>query len=84
MQNPPKSEKAPEAIRFGILGAAAIAPHAIIKPAISHAEAVIYAVAARDLNRANAYAKTHGIEKAYGGANGYQGEVERNPAMRLY
>ena len=42
-------------------------------PVQSHPEAVVYAVAARDLERARAYAKKHGIEKAYGGANGYQG-----------
>lgn len=61
-------------IKFGILGAATIGPNAIISPAKSHAEVVIYAVAARNQERATAYAKKHRIQKAYGGANGYQGQ----------
>ncbi|KAI0344542.1 NAD(P)-binding protein [Trametopsis cervina] len=70
--HPPKAEKTANPLRFGILGAAAIAPEALIRPVISHPDAVVYAVAARDLTRAQAFAKTHGIEKAYGGANAYQ------------
>jgi predicted dehydrogenase len=60
-------------IKFGILGAANIAPPALINPAKSHPEVIIYAVAARDKNRAVAYGKKYGIEKIYGGPNGYQG-----------
>ncbi|KAI0093432.1 NAD(P)-binding protein [Irpex rosettiformis] len=71
-QYPPKATKASDPIRLGILGAAAIAPVAVIKPAVSHSEVVVYAVAARDMSRAQAFAKTHGIEKAYGGPNAYQ------------
>ena len=52
-------------IKFGILGAAAIAPTALIYPAKSHPEAVVYAVAARDKARAEAFAKKHNIPKAY-------------------
>jgi len=59
-------------IKFGILGAAAIAPSALIIPAQSHPEVLIHAVAARDLGRANTFAKKHGIGKVYGGLNGYQ------------
>lgn len=55
------------------MGAAAIAPEALILPAISHPEAIVYAVAARDLERAKVFAKNNGIEKVYGGKDGYQG-----------
>lgn len=67
----PKSTEAP-VIRFGLLGAAKIAPAALIKPALSHPEVVVYAVAARSLEKAKAYAKKHEIEKVYGGPNAYQ------------
>ncbi|KAL0955229.1 hypothetical protein HGRIS_004130 [Hohenbuehelia grisea] len=62
----------PPPIRFGILGAANIAPIALIVPAKSHPEVVIQAVAARDKARAETFAKKHGIAKAYGGEDGYQ------------
>jgi predicted dehydrogenase len=52
-------------LRFGILGAANIAPPALINPAISHPEAEVYAVAARDPQRAQAYARKHGIPKVH-------------------
>ena len=59
-------------IRFGILGAANIAPYALIIPSKSHPEAVVYAVAARDHKRAEQFAKKHGIEKVHAS---YQGAV---------
>ncbi|KAJ7696447.1 hypothetical protein B0H17DRAFT_1130861 [Mycena rosella] len=59
-------------LKFGILGAAAIAPDALINPAKSHPEVVIYAVAARSQKRAAEFARKHGIEKVFGGPNGYQ------------
>ncbi|KAG6853881.1 hypothetical protein C0991_000346 [Blastosporella zonata] len=71
--NPPASPPSGlPLLKIGILGAAAIAPAAIISPAKNHPETVLYAVAARDKARATAYAKKHGIEKVYGGPNGYQ------------
>ncbi|KAJ3528545.1 hypothetical protein NM688_g7985 [Phlebia brevispora] len=74
LNNPPRvplsTESAP--IKFGILGAANIAPVALILPARSHAEVEVYAVAARDLAKAQAFAAKHGIEKAYGGPTAYQ------------
>ncbi|KAI0306107.1 NAD-P-binding protein [Multifurca ochricompacta] len=71
--NPPAPE-APSAspLRFGILGAANIAPIALILPVKNHSDAVVKAVAARDQGRADAFAKKHGIPKAYGGAGSYQ------------
>ena len=50
-------------VRIGILGAARIAPSAVIKPARNSSEAVIGAVAARDRSRADAFAAKHGIPK---------------------
>ncbi|MBV9044800.1 MAG: Gfo/Idh/MocA family oxidoreductase [Alphaproteobacteria bacterium] len=49
------------ALRIGILGAAKIAPAAVIKPAKDHPDFVVSAVGARDLDRAKTYAATHGI-----------------------
>ena len=62
-----------EPIKFGILGAAKIAPAALISPAKTHPEVVVHAVAARDKQRATAYAKKHGIPTVYGGPTSYQG-----------
>ena len=59
-------------IRFGIIGAANIAPAALIYPAKSHPDVVVLAVAARDKKKAEAFAKKYGIVKAYGG---YQGRL---------
>jgi predicted dehydrogenase len=52
-------------VRIGILGAARIAPSALIKPAKENSEVVVAAVAARDVSRAQAFAAKHGIAKAY-------------------
>jgi predicted dehydrogenase len=53
-------------VRIGILGAARIAPLALIKPARGHAEVVVAAVAARDGSRAQAFAAKHGIARVHG------------------
>jgi predicted dehydrogenase len=71
--NPPTLPKASQPIRIGILGAARIAPKAIILPARDHPEVVIYAVAARSQEKADKFAKKWGIPKAYGGSEGYNG-----------
>lgn len=52
-------------LRFGTLGAAAIAPAALIKPAAENADVVVAAVAARDRAHAEAFAQKHGIERVY-------------------
>ena len=53
-------------VRWGILGAARIADGAIL-PGIGKSEwAAAQAVATRDLDRAQAMAKKHGIARAYG------------------
>ncbi|WP_410671221.1 Gfo/Idh/MocA family protein [Amycolatopsis sp. cmx-4-68] len=48
-------------LRIGILGAARIAPAALVKPASTHSEVVVAAVAARSPERAQAFATRHGI-----------------------
>ncbi|KAF2264345.1 oxidoreductase domain-containing protein [Lojkania enalia] len=58
---PPVAIKNSDVLRFGILGAANIAPLALITPAKSHPDVIIAAVAARDPKKAEAYAKKHGI-----------------------
>jgi predicted dehydrogenase len=50
-----------DTVRIGILGAARIAPAAVIKPARNIAPAEIGAVAARDRSRAETFASKHGI-----------------------
>lgn len=54
-----------EPLRIGILGAARIAPRAVIDPARAIGATVV-AVAARDAGRAQEYADEHGIDRAYG------------------
>ena len=53
-------------VRIGVLGAARIAPNALIAPARDNAEAEVVAVAARDRDRAAAYAQKHGIGRVHG------------------
>ncbi len=50
-------------LRIGILGAARIAPMALIRPARQVPEAAVVAVAARDRTRAQAFAAKQGIPK---------------------
>ena len=52
-------------LRIGILGAARIAPAALIKPARDNPEVVVAAVAARDGGRARAFAAKHGIARVH-------------------
>jgi len=52
-------------IRFGVLGAASIAPSALIKPALGNAEVEVAAVAARDSARAQAFADEHGVARVH-------------------
>jgi predicted dehydrogenase len=53
-------------IRFGVLGAARIAPPALIRPAQHVAEAEVVAIAARDQGRATAYSAKHGVPRVLG------------------
>jgi predicted dehydrogenase len=58
-----EEEKAP--LRFGILGAARIAPRALIAPARQVPGAKVVAVAARDQKRAHAFAARHQLPRVY-------------------
>jgi predicted dehydrogenase len=48
-------------VRIGILGAAKVAPMAVVRPARGNPEATVTAVAARDPERARQFAAKHGI-----------------------
>src|ERR1700757_3810638 len=50
-------------IRFGILGAARIAPDALVKAALNVPEAEVVAVAARDTKRGQEFATANGIPR---------------------
>lgn len=52
-------------IRLGILGAARIAPLAVIRPAAHSTEVEVLAIAARDALRAKEYATRHGIPRTH-------------------
>jgi predicted dehydrogenase len=52
-------------VRIGILGAARIAPLALVKPARKNAEVTVSAVAARDQSRAQAFAAKRGIARVH-------------------
>jgi len=52
-------------VRIGILGAARIAPLALVNPAKGNAEVVVAAVAARDASRAQAFASKHNIARVH-------------------
>jgi predicted dehydrogenase len=52
-------------VHIGVLGAARIAPAALIKPARRVREAEAVAVAARDRARAEKFAAKHGVRRVY-------------------
>src|SRR5579875_1876657 len=54
-----------EPLRFGILGAARIAPMALVRPARRVPGATVLAVAARDPERARRFAARHGIPRVH-------------------
>src|SRR4051794_21610815 len=68
-------------IRIGILGAAKIAPNAVIKPAKENPEFEVIAVGARDISRAKAYAEEHGIPNV---AGSYEELVRRDDVDLVY
>jgi predicted dehydrogenase len=53
-------------VRIGVLGAARIAPLALIIPARGNDEVEVAAVAARDVSRAEVFATKHGIARVHG------------------
>lgn len=69
--------KETNALRFGILGAARIAPNALINPSKSHPEVIVAAVASRSQVKVEAYARKHNIHVVYSGEGCYQSESYR-------
>ncbi len=57
----PAPDASARPLRFGILGAARIAPKALVQPVAKLASAEVTRVAARDRSRAEAFATEHGI-----------------------
>ncbi len=68
-------------LRIGLLGASRIAPKAIISPAQLRSDVVVAAVAARDIDRARAYAETQGIDVAL---QGYEALIARADIDLIY
>jgi predicted dehydrogenase len=68
-------------VRIGILGAARIAPAAIVRPAGNSGEAEVVAVAARDPQRADLFARKHGIARV---APDYQALIEDPEIDAIY
>ena len=64
--NQERARHADTRVRFGILGAARIAPIAMVRPTAEESEAEVIAIAARDLERARRFAAKHKISRAYG------------------
>jgi predicted dehydrogenase len=52
-------------VQIGVLGAARIAPPALIKPARENSDVVVAAVAARDVSRGRAFAAKHAIARVH-------------------
>jgi predicted dehydrogenase len=52
-----------EPLRFGILGAARIAPAALVQPAANVEGAEVVGIAARDPERAASFAREHGVPR---------------------
>lgn len=68
-------------IRIGILGAAKIAPPAVIAPAKGNPEFEVVAVGARDTAKAKAYAAEHGIPNV---AGSYEDLIRRDDVDLVY
>ncbi len=68
-------------LRIGILGAARIAPAALIKPAQRVSGVEVVAVAARNRSRAEAFAKKHGIATVH---DSYQALIDDSQIDAIY
>lgn len=72
---------ASQTIKVGLLGASKIAPSAIIAPADLRDNVIIQAVAAQNIDKAQAFAKTHHIAHAFGS---YQELIDRTDIDLIY
>ncbi|TFK87460.1 NAD-P-binding protein [Polyporus arcularius HHB13444] len=73
---PPPLDLSNPVLRFGILGAARVAPNALITPAKTHPDVVVAAVACRDKDRGAQYAQKYKIPRTFSGPNAYQKLVD--------
>lgn len=64
-------------IAFGVLGAARIVPNALVEPCADEPRAAIRCIAARDLSRAETFAREHAIPVVH---SSYR-EVIHDPAI---
>lgn len=71
---------AAKGLRWGVLGAARISPNAIVDPARSVGNRIV-AVAARDRDRAEAFASKHGVERVY---DRYESVIEADDVDAIY
>ncbi|KAB8219265.1 hypothetical protein BDV33DRAFT_192091 [Aspergillus novoparasiticus] len=74
-----KPRKSPEALKLGILSSAQINAAAVIHPAETHPDVILYAIASRDASTAAQAAKQYNITKSYGS---YQ-ELLDDPAVDI-
>ena len=65
LQMETRTERSTKPLRIGVLGAARICPSALIEPARRSGEVRVTAIAARDRQRAAAFAEQHGISRVY-------------------
>ena len=68
-------------VRFGVLGAASIAPSALLEPVRRHPHAEVVCVAARDRRRAEAFAQEQGIARIH---DSYQHVVDDPDVDAVY
>lgn len=69
---PTPVKKSPDALKFGILGAANIASIAFVTPAITHPDVIVAAIASRDETKGRKFAQKHSIPQVYWGQDAYQ------------
>lgn len=72
---------ATRSLRLGLLGASKIAPRAVLGPASARTDVKVSAVAARDGDRAETYARTHGIDNV---ARDYRALIGREDVDLVY
>ncbi|KAI1314192.1 hypothetical protein F5Y03DRAFT_5145 [Xylaria venustula] len=75
--HPPEPTKSATPLIFGLLGAANIAPNAFILPIKNHPDVILQTVAARNIDKAKAFAQKHGIPEV---AESYQ-DILDNPSV---
>jgi predicted dehydrogenase len=71
----------PPPVRFGVLGAARIAPRALLHPVVDEPRAAVWAIAARDRARAEAFAAHERIDTV---ENSYQAVIDNPNVNAIY